>query len=113
MQDLYASLFKGQPSKSFQDVFFAQNPNLAYRQRLQQGNVDPYSQFGRFAGSQFGNLYADYSLSAVNRGPEYSFSNFLDESGGVEGVRKRWRGMPDQERGLNLGAYQGKNRWVL
>jgi hypothetical protein len=108
---LYADPFNPQ-GQTFQDIFYGQNPDLAYRKHLQGGGVDEYSPFGRFAQNQQGSLYSDYSLRSLNKPATYSFTQDLEENGGIEGLRRRFRGLPPEQRGLNVGRFAGPVRYV-
>lgn len=99
-------------SRTIRDLFFAGNPELAYRRYLRQLGVEEFSPFGQFAQRQYGNLYADYALASLDREPNFSFTNFLEESGGLDGLRRRFRSLSPDMRGENPGRIAGPVRYL-
>jgi hypothetical protein len=98
-------------SQTWRDLFFGQNPALAYRNYLRAMGVDFFSPFGQFAQDQFEPLYADYSLSALDKPFDYSFTQFLNEHG-LEGLRRQFQGLSPEQRGSNPNRFVGPVRYI-
>jgi hypothetical protein len=108
MADLYGNPW--QPSESLTDLYWGQNPDLAYRKKTDEWGVDPFSVFGKFVQGQQGEAYQGYAMRAPGRDANYSFLQDLDENGGLKGLERRWRNLTPQQRGESPGLFTGRVR---
>jgi hypothetical protein len=97
---------------SLQELFYGENPSLAYDKYWKDQNVNSFSPFGRFVGSQQGRSYADFQhdLFNNNRPLGYSYSEYLGQNG--QNMRSLFAGLPASQRGVSHGAYSPRVRWL-
>jgi hypothetical protein len=100
------------PGATFQDYYYNSNPELAYRNQLNQGGVNLYSNFGRFAQGQYGQQYQGYQADAPKHGLDYTFTNYLNDNGGFGNLQNQFRGLSPSQRGERPGSSVGRVRYV-
>ncbi len=93
----------------------AQDPEATYRRFLgQSGNkASPDSAYGQFSRDQYGEVYMAYR-AALQRNPLLRFDDFMKRTKALSAGRmeNQYRALTPNQRGENIGLYQGPQRWV-
>ena len=103
----------GQPSQTLQQQFLAANPDVAYRNFLDQipglgFGQDPRSQFYQ---QSYSRLNQQFQADLPNLPIDTTFTDWLGTNG-LPKLQAQWGSLAPSQRNENVGMFQGRLRWL-